>query len=44
MMGKVMGKGGRSVLELKAKKDAFSRHAMLGLKVKLNVYIIQPVR
>ena len=25
-------------------EDAFSSHAMLGLKVKLNVYIIQPVR
>ena len=40
-----MGKGGRFVLELKAKKDAFSSHAMLGLKVKLNtICIIQPVR
>ena len=38
------GKGGRFVLELKTKKDAFSSHAMLRLKVKLNVYIIQPVR
>ena len=27
VMGKVMGKGGRFVLELKAKKDAFSCHA-----------------
>ena len=43
VMGKVMGKSGRFVLELKAKKDAFSCHAMLGLKVKMNVYIIQPV-
>ena len=38
------GEGGTFVLELKAKKDAFSCHAMLGLKVKLNVYIIQLVR
>ena len=32
VMAKVMGKDGIFVLELKAKKDAFSCHAMLGLK------------
>ena len=38
---KVTRKGGRFTLGPKMKKDAFWSHAMLGLKIKQKVYIMQ---